>query len=86
MDAESWPASGEYSRGVADNTPWGSQALNNTNDISSQYEKGKTEGNYGETWDEDFENAYPPSLQVLVKHNFNEYQRTVRCYILPMKK
>ncbi|MCI4395498.1 hypothetical protein PGIGA_G00181200, partial [Pangasianodon gigas] len=50
----------------ADNTPWGYQALDNTNDISSQCGKVITEGNYGERWDGDFPNACPQSLQCKV--------------------
>ncbi|MCJ8749710.1 hypothetical protein PDJAM_G00179390, partial [Pangasius djambal] len=59
----SWTANGEHSHGVADNTPWSYQALDNTDDISSQCGKVITEGNYGERWDGDFPNACPQSQQ-----------------------
>lgn len=58
----SWTANGEHGREVADNTPWGYQALYNTNDISSQSGKDINERNYGNRWDGDFPTACPPSL------------------------
>lgn len=61
----SWTANGKHSHGVADNTPWGYQALDNVN-ISSHCGKVITEENYDERWDGDFPNVCPQSLQCKV--------------------
>ncbi|KAF4080460.1 hypothetical protein AMELA_G00171620 [Ameiurus melas] len=58
----SWTASDERSPGVADNTQWGCQSLDNTNDVSSHCGKVINEGTYGERWDGDLFNSCPQSL------------------------